>query len=186
MLFGRAWFAPAVVWPSNTVAFQTRLWQSREYRTLDATSPTESYIGCQSSYLPLPAGGWQIAANNQDSQRVIASFRWGTSCVLMATRESIRTASGSACGGSLSTSGDTYKPSGCNRRILLSRPLVVSPGVTSYAHLPNATADGPDWPPRADDWMVVCGSSRAGAPVLVNGVVRSRFSPLPDLLLHCT
>ena len=128
-------------------------------------------------------GGWQIAANNQDSGRVIASFPWGTYGVVMAEGASICTAKGSPgsnCGANgLLMNGNTFKPRDCDRRILLSRPFPVPvqlnpAGMTSYAHFPNTTADY-NWPPRADDWVVVCGSSRAGAPVLVNGVVRARF-----------
>ena len=102
--------------------------KDREYRTLDGALPSESSVGCQSSYLPLPVGGWEIAPNSQDSRDVIAAYPWGTHCVLMSSRGSVETASrsspGSSCGYSLYSSGDTYKPSSC-LRILLSRSRMV-------------------------------------------------------------
>ena len=167
------------------------VFKDREYRTLDGTPPWESSVGCQSIYLPLPAGGWEIASNSQDSRDVIAAYPWGTGCVLMSSGGSIYTAHGSPpggyCGGSLYSSGATYKPSSCNRRILLSRASTVSvskAGAVSYAHTANRTADGRGWPPRADDWVVVCGTSRAGAPVLVDGVVRTTTKDGVDGGLH--
>jgi len=165
--------------------------KDREYRTLDGTLPWDSSSGCQTSYLPLPAGGWEIAPNSQDSRDVIAAYPWGTECVLMSSGSPVGTAlassPGGSCGSSLYSSGATYKPSSCSRRILLSRASTVSvskAGEVSYAHTANRTADGRGWPPRADDWVVVCGTSRAGAPVLVDGVVRTTTKDGVDGGLH--
>ncbi len=161
----------AISWGNSVVL------KDREYRTLDGTPRWESSSsGCQYSYLPLPAGGWEIAPDSQDSRDVIAAYPWGTPCVLMSSGGSVSTAylstPGSSCGGYVASNGGTYKPAYCNYRILLSRAVTVfASGKVSYAHPANRTADG-GWAPRADnDWVVVCGTSRAGAPVLVDGVV---------------
>ena len=154
------------------------LFKGRQYRTLDGTPPTQSSVGCQLTSLPMPAGGWELAPNNEDSQSVIASYGWGADCVLTGGWGSRLTAAirgPTACASPeliIEWSSYSYKPRYCNSRILISRLSTVSPqsGATSYADTVNMTANGP----RADDWVVVCGTSRAGAPVLVDGVVRSR------------
>ena len=38
-----------------------------EYRVLDGTAPTETLSGCQDYYLALPAGGWNLTADNTDT-----------------------------------------------------------------------------------------------------------------------
>ena len=120
--------------------------KDREYRTLDGTLPWDSSVGCQSSYLPLPAGGWEIAPNSQDSRDVIAAYPWGTECVLMSSGSPVGTAlassPGGSCGSSLSSSGATYKPSYCSRRILLSRARMVNYERESRVNVTAAAGHG--------------------------------------------
>jgi hypothetical protein len=137
------------------------LYAGIEYRTLDGVSSTSLLEGCQRSYLPLPPGGWQVAERNYDSLAVVALYPWGTHCMHLARGESVRTAAnapgdpGSDCGSSayylqgtraasaypasfrshsllLKQGLVSYKPSACNRRILLSRPRPASAAAGGY------------------------------------------------------
>ena len=97
-----------------------------EYRVLDGTAPDGTY-GCQREYMALPAGGWALAPDDADAVAVAAAYDWGTGCLVYADGDSTGAlGNGGAdfrCGtGFLSQSGDSYKPSDCNLRILLRRP----------------------------------------------------------------
>ena len=58
-----------------------------EWRTLDGTSHTSTSIGCQSSYMALPAGGWVLAPDNADAVAVTAAYPWGTHVLVFASGE---------------------------------------------------------------------------------------------------
>jgi hypothetical protein len=132
--------------PSNAEdAHETVQYNGRQYRTLDGVSSTSRLEGCQRSLISLPSGGWEVANRDADSLAVIAAYPWGTSCMHLAAGESIRTAShprpGTECNLLPPTTNNTdkltrtsslikigpsyfpsYRPTGCNRRVLISRP----------------------------------------------------------------
>jgi hypothetical protein len=99
-------------------------YNGRWYRTLDGTSPLSFTEICQTSYLALPSG-WALAADNSDSLYVISSYRWGRHVIVVGSR-SLWTQNGVSPGSNcncitIQVSGSTYKVSGCNALILISK-----------------------------------------------------------------
>jgi hypothetical protein len=98
-----------------------------EYRTLDGTSPTSTSVGCQDSYMALPAGGWVLAPDDAAAVAVTAAYPWGTHCLVFANGNSIggtQYYAGSNCdSGTLLQSGNRYAVNGCSRRILIRRQI---------------------------------------------------------------
>ena len=107
--------------PESIVTFQ-----GRSYAALDGEPPESTSVGCQDNYLPIPAG-WTIAPDTPESIAVIAMYPWGTHVMVV---------DGSQYNGAdyhppgrefhpgsslLLQSGDTYKPGGCQMRILITR-----------------------------------------------------------------
>jgi len=104
-----------------------------EYRILDGTAPTDTSNRCQDEYMALPVGGWALAPDDADAAAVAGAYSWGTSCLVLANGDSIRSVEYAAdagkkcdgCGSSqpcFSQSGNQYKVTSCYRRILLRRP----------------------------------------------------------------
>ncbi len=119
-----------------------------EYRTLDGTAPTSTSEGCQDSSVALPPGGWMVVEDNADAAAVTAAYRWGTGCLVFANGRSIWAATGGSSAGfscssdSLSQSGNAYQATGCNLRILLSRPCAAGgyhDAMTTYAETATPT-----------------------------------------------
>ena len=102
------------------------------WRTLDGAAPEGGHYGapgngCQSNYLPLPAG-WVLAPNDATSIAVVAAHTWSTYCAVLADGSSWYSANRGSPGDScnwpnadsnmLATSGGTYTVTGCRRRVL--------------------------------------------------------------------
>ena len=101
---------------------------------MDGTSPLSFATEiCQTSYLALPSG-WALAADNSDSLYVISSYRWGTQVIVVGSRSlwtqnggslsyaGVVSIPGSNCNCiTIQVSGSTYKVSGCNALILISK-----------------------------------------------------------------
>ena len=94
---------------------------NKRYATLDNASPTVTDSGCQVSPLTLPSG-WSVASAEGDAVVAAMSYNWATTCVIFADGSSVFTRLGTSCGtGLLSTSGSTYVPVQCNRRIFITQ-----------------------------------------------------------------
>jgi len=99
-----------------------------EYATLDNHRVDDAVLGCQEVAFPVPKG-WQIASNTKASEQVVYKHRWGTHCLTFSDGLSFNTAGRGATGCGVATlvhNGIGYLPSGCWRRILISR-LRVAP-----------------------------------------------------------
>jgi len=114
---------------SSCTAITVVGYKGYEYRALDGTAPTDTSSGCQVEYMALPVGGWSLTEYNADAVAVTAAYHWGTIVVVYADGRGVFTARwGSPYAGSthgsdrLDQSGNTYKPSVCQNRILLRRP----------------------------------------------------------------
>merc|ERR1719478_942907 len=153
------------------------VYKNRKYAALDWTATEQRGIGCQQSYKALPSG-WELAPQENDIiQNVVAKHPWGTHCVVLAKGGSYcakhYSTPGNNCGGNtLATSGSTYKPSGCHRRVLIrqtKKPKVpttappMKPSVCQRPHIPeNIDCTVTDKSRASSVYPCKCGNSTCG------------------------
>ena len=115
---------PAGTYGVMVSATRNSVWHNGyNYAALDKTNPASKKIGCQTSYIALPAG-WTIAPNNADSSNVISQYPWGTAVMVLADGASYWTRTGSFLSNGVlltqSTNGTAkYAVSACSLRILI-------------------------------------------------------------------
>ena len=129
------------------------------YAALDATSKDSSAVGCQDTYLPLPAG-WEISPQDSGAIAVTAAHPWGTHLMVYADGAQRYTltddyydspgeartwycCSDGATALGTSSDGTKYKVNACARRILIRAP----PSTCTDSGTPTGTPTAPSPPP---------------------------------------
>ena len=125
----------------HTGTCPTIVYNGYEYRTLDGTSPSQTASGCQSYYLPLPSGGWELAPGDAESIEVTAAHPWGTDVLVMSNGYGYRTQNLPPPGAYLFdsvllTSGSQYRVDVCNGHILMRRRLASGDGSCRFRYYP--------------------------------------------------
>jgi uncharacterized repeat protein (TIGR02543 family) len=115
------------------------------YEALDGTLYTNTTVGCQTDYLPLPAG-WSLVPYAADIElNVVRPYPWGTHVMVFSEGGSYGTSlysPGFHYSPSLLVQGSTYKPVACSYRILIRKELTCGNGVVD----PSEEYDPPPGP----------------------------------------